>query len=601
MDSKPDRYSGIAVILVSFGVYILTAAPEVTFWDSGELVLGAATLGVPHPPAYPTFCMLGKLASLMPVGNAAYRLNLLSSLFGSLTAYLLYRLVRGLCAPAPTAIPLAVSAALVLAFSKPLWSQSVVAEVYALNSLILASIAYLLFRYDSEREQAYLHASAFVLGIAFANHQSAVFLVPAYAAYYLYAGKVGKNPVRPAVSLFFLLLGYSAMLYLPVRASTGPVINIGNPDTLYWFKWAVKFSENAATLRHLPAKLARLAAGGAALPIAAGLAAFAALMLALRKRPYMLFLVFASVSYYAGMKLMTAGFQDIVKWGLLQKFFIPAELFAIPAVAALLNRILGATGAGERKPSGRPAAYVLAAWALLVLPAFVLHQNRHDCDNSRNFFAFDFASNTLKSVMPSGALFAWGDNGVFPVWYMQGWEHYRDDVLFMHTELLTHPWYMAEVKASIRARYGVEFTPPARLTRLETNLPALRSGLQRVTPTYFDYSAAGMLGVELASLKPQGLVHLTGSWRAAPLGRIWDSYVLRGAADDTTNKAFAAEGILSIYAFESGIWAQYAYERGNPAEALKAYELTKKLGSVDRYLDAWAEGIKKELERKQNN
>lgn len=599
MGSNTDRYacSGAAVFIVSFAVYLLTVAPEVTFWDSGELILGAATLGIPHPPAYPAFCMLGNLATLMPFGNAAYRVNLLSALFCSLSVYILFRLVRGMGRPGPARSPVAASAALIFAFSQPLWSQAVVAEVYAFNSVLLVWLAYLLFRHNSEGGQAHLHASAFVLGLAFANHQSAAFLAPAYVAYYLYAGGVWKDPKRAAVSLFFTLFGYSAMLYLPVRASSGPVINIGHPDTLYWFKWAVKLSDYASTLKGIPAKIAALSGGGAALPAAAGLAVCAALAWALRKRPYILFLVFASASYYVGMKVLTAGFQGIVKWGLLQKFFIPAELFAIPAAAAALYWLLDAVGRGEKKAASRTAALALAVWALLALPAGALYLNWNDTDNSKNFFAFDFATNTLKPVAPGGALFAWGDNGVFPVWYLQDWERYREDVTFIHTEILTHPWYMAEVIGAVRSRYGVDYTPPAGLTKLGVNAAALRAKLEKAAPTYFDYSAARTLGIELTGLKPQGLVHLSGPWKAAPLGGIWDSYVLRGATDDTTNKAFAAEGILSIYGYECGIWAQHAYARGRLREALSAYELMKKLGTGDRYLDIWAQGIKRELEK----
>ena len=41
---------------------IATLAPEVTLQDSGELVTGAFTFGVPHPPGYPLHAMAARLA-----------------------------------------------------------------------------------------------------------------------------------------------------------------------------------------------------------------------------------------------------------------------------------------------------------------------------------------------------------------------------------------------------------------------------------------------------------------------------------------------------------------------------------------------------------
>ena len=79
----PYRAAGIVTLAVLAG-YALTLAPTVTFWDAGEFIAAARTLGVPHPPGTPLFVMIAHVWGLLvPVGEYAVRTNLLSALFSA--------------------------------------------------------------------------------------------------------------------------------------------------------------------------------------------------------------------------------------------------------------------------------------------------------------------------------------------------------------------------------------------------------------------------------------------------------------------------------------------------------------------------------------
>src|SRR5687767_1485069 len=53
---RPDAAACGAVVLLL--VYALTLAPNVTFWDAGEFIAAAHSLGIPHPPGTPLYILL---------------------------------------------------------------------------------------------------------------------------------------------------------------------------------------------------------------------------------------------------------------------------------------------------------------------------------------------------------------------------------------------------------------------------------------------------------------------------------------------------------------------------------------------------------------
>jgi hypothetical protein len=60
---------------------MLTLAPGVTLWDSGEFLAAIRSFGVPHPPGTPLYVLIGKVWSMI-LGSAfgfARSINLLSA------------------------------------------------------------------------------------------------------------------------------------------------------------------------------------------------------------------------------------------------------------------------------------------------------------------------------------------------------------------------------------------------------------------------------------------------------------------------------------------------------------------------------------------
>ena len=81
------------VFLIPFVVYLITVAPTVPFWDGGEFIATSYILGIPHPPGSPLYILIGRIFSMLPFGEVAWRVNMSSGLFSALTVMMVYIIV----------------------------------------------------------------------------------------------------------------------------------------------------------------------------------------------------------------------------------------------------------------------------------------------------------------------------------------------------------------------------------------------------------------------------------------------------------------------------------------------------------------------------
>ncbi len=91
---RTNRLIALFILVLSFLVYYDTMAPSVSYWDCGEFIAVANTLGVPHPPGSPLFLLLGRIASMLPFSeDIAFRVNLLSPLSSAFAVFFLYLII----------------------------------------------------------------------------------------------------------------------------------------------------------------------------------------------------------------------------------------------------------------------------------------------------------------------------------------------------------------------------------------------------------------------------------------------------------------------------------------------------------------------------
>src|SRR3989337_3601938 len=93
---KEPLWQAAVCALVAFAVYLRTLAPTVMWYDMGEFATAAYVLGIAHNTGYPLYILLGKLFTLLPVGDIAYRVNLMSAVFASLTVAVIFLIIHEL-------------------------------------------------------------------------------------------------------------------------------------------------------------------------------------------------------------------------------------------------------------------------------------------------------------------------------------------------------------------------------------------------------------------------------------------------------------------------------------------------------------------------
>src|SRR6478752_8206439 len=90
--------AAIAAALV-FGLYLLTLAPSVAMWDTGEYMAAVKVLGIPHPPGNPFFMLLGHAFGLLPIPvSYAARINILAALASACSAGIWFLIIERITA-----------------------------------------------------------------------------------------------------------------------------------------------------------------------------------------------------------------------------------------------------------------------------------------------------------------------------------------------------------------------------------------------------------------------------------------------------------------------------------------------------------------------
>ena len=237
---QPSYIPALIAGTLVFVLYLITLAPSVAMWDTGEYMAAVKVLGLPHPPGNPFFMLLGKAFASLPIPvSFAAKINILAALASAGAAGFWFlvteRVVSRWIGERWQRLTVAGLATLIGATAFTVWNQSVVNEkVYTVSLLFFAIVSWLIFQWiddpDSPRADRILILVAFLLGLGYSNHPAGFLPLPAAGVAILAVRWRTLLRWKLLLAAFgALLLGFTPFIYEPVRAAHFPAINEGAP------------------------------------------------------------------------------------------------------------------------------------------------------------------------------------------------------------------------------------------------------------------------------------------------------------------------------------------------------------------------------------
>ncbi|MBI4508976.1 MAG: DUF2723 domain-containing protein [Deltaproteobacteria bacterium] len=459
MTAKGDKTralpTGIGILF--FGIYAASTAPGVEWLDAGELTAAGWTLGISHPPGQPGHAILARAVGLIPLGEIAFRINLLSAALAAWAVALVPRLLWVLAGRRGAWRLAGIVPTLLFGLSPLVFEQATRAEVYApAIALSARSLLHgLRFLRDERGHGRDVACAALLASLCGAFHPmiavaAATPLALALAARLTRAKRYW--PVAPAVGA--AMLGLLVLAYLPIRDQAGlrPLLAWGEPGSAASF-WEVitgrAYQQNFDTAMLLPHSIGHLYLLCEGAGLALCLLGFSGLVLAMvTKLPGAGTLLLSTGLFVVGPAAQRVFYPDNPD---LHGYLAPVHLVLAVGIGLL---VVAASKIGEQiEVRGRPQGLVLAG--LVLLPCFglaVAGPKVHvlDAGMRRKDDPLRYHDETIMQVPPGPALYlASSDHALFPALYERLVAGARPDVGIANVELVKSSWFLRMMKRAL--------------------------------------------------------------------------------------------------------------------------------------------------------
>jgi|GEM_PF-924537 len=614
---------GVLIFAFFLLIYWRTCCPTVFWWDSAEFVAAVATLGIPHPPSFPLYILLGKLFSFLPFFSLSLKLNFLSGVFAALSlslfSFLFFRLLRTFfseLSPDRKMLFLSLIMTLLVAgLSFAFWIQGIRAEVYSLNGLIFILLFYCGLNHIAEKKHhqkdpRWLYLFFFIFGLGMGNHNVTLLsTLPAF--FYLFLSYDSSGVLKPkklGAFLIFFLLGYSIYLYLPFRALNSPALNWGNPVSLEKVVTAalalksvkqIGLTLDYTLLERIKDAWLMIYSQFTLFPF---LLSLTGLFFLLRKH-FKLFIVFLLLILGNSATIIILPSEFISTSLDFQGYILPvifsfAFMFGV-GILFLLKSIyewIARSNFSSGFDKSLIIVFSIFFFSISLLPFLTFYRL---ADLSKNDLAYKYGKAVLSPLERNAVVFIDNPNLYFILSALRYGEGYRRDVAVLDRSLLQAEWncqqerknypkLFSDIKADLRGEY------------LFLNL--MTEGLNRNFPVYMEYTERDSELVNF--LSPSGHLYRLGKRVSTKLspelmkkqGDFESSFYSR-----KEDKIFQRDvDALRMFVYITYRWGLYYEQRGMFKDALRNFSSALELDSSSSELQVKVERLRNRLRLAKN-
>jgi hypothetical protein len=435
-----------------FAVYLYTLFPTIAAYrDAGEMATVGYILGIAHSPGYPLYTILTYLfGKIIPFGNFAYRINIFSAIFSSLTSVLFFLLFNFFVSKFYRKnfwfSILGYLISLVFSFGYLQWYLSIVSEMYTLNTFFAVLVVVFCCLYFFLTNKI-IYLLFFVFGLGITNRLDLVLFAPILLfVFYDYIKNYDFKKKLKITSLLtvLFLLGASCYFYMSIRSTKNPFIDWNNPQELKRFYSSLLRKTHGSTLDLISAgyNIGENFFDGIKFysqHILNNITIFGLPILLLG------FLKSFKINKYFALSLLFCWILSCVFFIYKanmppnpHSFAILEAHFLLPNIVLFLWLILGILDLCKKD---KIFNYVLISVILFFVLIYNFSINIQKLNKRENFYAYDYTSNIFKTLPNKSIVVVKEDVQVFSLWYRKFVDKIRPEVYIISAGLSGSEWY----------------------------------------------------------------------------------------------------------------------------------------------------------------
>lgn len=421
------------LFLFFFILYLLNTPYSIVFGDSPELSLASYSLGIAHPPGYPLFSILSKTFSyLLPLTDYAQKCNIFSSFISSISVILLFISLFSIT----KSYFASMISSLTLGFSYTFFKQSLIAEVYALNSFFVILITFCITKFNKEKDLKWFYLSCFLCGIGLGNHHTLLGIFFSVLIFYF----LKKSPLKQfLIGIAFFLLGLSIYFYLPIRSLTNPVLDWGDPENLQNFYNVItrqqfgfgggeySFYRLISQLIYYISLINKNFFLPAIITALLGFISFFKKDIKLGIYLTLIFLINGMLTYFV---------LNPEK----SEFFLVEE-FITPSI--IVFSILLGSGISYIKSFSKILYFIIIP-VLMITLTMKFYLQKNEISRKDDFFAFQLAKDICDILPEKSIIVGEADYSIFPILYMKNFYYKNKDIIILDADFFMLPWYQEQ-------------------------------------------------------------------------------------------------------------------------------------------------------------